>query len=949
MTVRAIVMLSALASVIDLAAAQPRASLEHVFHVPPTAAKPRLRWWWPGGAVTDAELKHEIGLLADAGFGGAEIQAFNPGIPDLTPDERKAVNDYATPVFFAHVRTAADAAAAHGMTLDYTFGSSWPSGGGFAITPEKALVELTMAVTQIIGGVPGPITVKIPPLTRRLGALSSLDSRVRDPRAAGWVERFAARQRIVAVVAMQGRAPALKPVAGYRIYPWDDVIRSGVLDTRTAIVLTDRLRPDGTLDWTPPPGVWQVAVFKQYASNMGVLGAAGQGPQLTLDHFSKSAFLAHAARVGEPLGRGPRGIRATFVDSLELMQDIPWGPNFLAEFRARRGYDLTPYLAFVLQPGWMQAWGEHWSLPYFDADVPFLADRVRVDFRRTVSDLLFANYIQPFVAWNHAHKLKAKFQAHGGAIDIVRGYGAADIPETEDLVDGGNPYFMRFARSGADLYGRRVVSAESLVWKDRPYDVTPDELRKRADLLFAGGVNSLNAHGFDYIRGQTWPGWHAFQPSAFAAGFSTMIDPANPIWPAMPTLAHYIARTQAVLQQGQPIVPIAYFYGQTGYYVGIEDGGAAALGNEKRLIAGGYDYDRINPDAIAASKVEGKMLVAAGGARYGALVLPSIDGIRAETMERIAAFARSGVPVIFTDAAPTRDEGLKDAAARDRRVKDAVAAAVKAGARVVPATNLVQILRVTAVPANLAFTGRDTSDLIFVQRRVGSRTITFVHNRASAPRDASLILPGRGGVSRWDAMTGAIAPFTATGGPNGVSVPLALAAGESALLVSNPAVRPVRIAVPVIIASMDVSTGWSLSVDGHAQRSIPFRRNIGPTELGDWRRIDGLATFAGTGTYRRSVTVPAGWLRKGAAIVLDLGTVYDTATLTVNGRTLPPAITTPFLVDLTSALHLGANDLSISVATTPQNAMIDLKTPGFKTLKPAPTGLVGPLILRALH
>lgn len=482
-------------------------SLEDAFRAPPKDARPRVRWWWPGGAVKDEELARELDIMDRAGFGGAEIQAFNTGINDLTAEEKATVNQYATPPFFAHVRAAGQAAAARGLSLDYTFGSAWPSGGGFAIPPEKALTELTMARTEVHGGQGGAIKVAIPARTKRFGALSSLDSRVRDPRAKGWVERFEARQRLVAVIAMKGSAPALAESGAkspFQLYPWSDVKVPGSLDPSTAIDLTTRLKDDGTLDWTPPPGTWQVLVFKQYASNMGVGGAAGEGPQLTLDHMDPSAFQAHAARVGDPLGNQPVGVRSTFVDSLELMQDIPWSQDFLKAFKQRRGYDLTPYLPFVLQPGWMQAWGEHWSPPYFNAANRDTAERVRSDFRETVSDLMFTGFIEPFVAWNHAHGLKAKFQAHGGAIDVIRGYGVADIPETEDLVDGGNPYFMRLARSGADLYGRQIVSAESMVWKDRPYDVTPDEIRRRADLILASGVNSLNIHGFNYIRGATW-------------------------------------------------------------------------------------------------------------------------------------------------------------------------------------------------------------------------------------------------------------------------------------------------------------------------------------------------------------------------------------------------------------------------------------------------------------
>lgn len=923
-------------------------TLEDAFRTPAKDARPRLRWWWPGAAVDDAELRREVALLDDNGFGGAEIQSFTPNFVTLTPAERAVVNDYAEPDFFAHVRAAADAAKAHGLTLDYTLGSAWPSGGGFAIPPEKAFVELTMARTQVAGGASGPIKVNIPPRTKRLGALSMFDPRVKDPRVADWASRMEARAKIVAVVAVKGTAPELKSTGttmGIQTYPWGDVIRSGLLVENTHVILTDRMRADGTLDWAPPPGTWQVFVFKQYASNMGVLGAAGQGPQLILDHMNPAAFAAHVGRVGDPLGKNPAGIRATFVDSLELMQDLPWGEQFLAEFRKRRGYDVTPYLPLVLQPGWMQAWGEHWSPPYFEA-ANDTAERVRSDYRRTVSDLMFAGFIDPYVAWNHAHGLKAKFQAHGGAIDIVRGYGVVDIPETEDLVHEGDPYFMRFARSGADLYGRSIVSAESLVWKDRPYDVTPDELRRRADLIFSGGVNAMIWHGLDYrFHADDWPGWHAFQPSPFALGFSTMFAETNPIWAAVKPLATYVGRMQAVLQAGHPIVPVAYFYGQTGYYVGIEDKGAGKQAAEKSFIAGGYDYDRINPDAISSARVVDRQLVAKGGARYAVLVLPPIDGMRADTAEAIARFAKAGLPVVFTDHAPVRDEGLSDAVARDARVRAAVAATLQAGAKIVPQATVVANLRAAAIPTNLRFTGADAGGLVFVQRRVGTRTVTFIHNLADAPRDAGLVLPGVGGVRRWNAVDGSITPVAAVVEGMGTRVPLTLEAGASALLVLDPATKPASIPATAVLQTVTLAgPGWSLAVEGHAARK-PFAKEFGSVELADWRTMPELLSFSGKATYRRTFEVDAAWLTPGRHMMLDLGQVHDMATVTINGRVLPPVITAPFRVDLTAALHSGVNHLVVTVANVPNNAMIDTLAPGYKDLKPVPAGLVGPVTL----
>jgi hypothetical protein len=934
-------------------AAPPGDPLVAAFQRPAPFVRPMVRWWWPGDAVTGAELRREIALFAASGFGGAEIQSFNPGIPNLTPAERAVIDDYAEPSFFAHVKTAASAARQNGLKLDYTFGSAWPSGGGAAIPPEKALLELAMASTAVDGGTAGPIKVAIPTRTKRLGAFNGFDPRSKTPEAIAWQKRFEDRAHIVSVVAMKGTAPALAdaPKGGIQLSPWRDVQRSGELDPASRIDLTGKLAPDGTLDWTPPPGHWQVFVFKQYASNMGVLGSAGKGPQLVLNHYDRAAFEAHAARVGDPmvaaLGPDKEAMRATFVDSLELFADLPWTEAFLAEFRARRGYDLTPWLPFLVQPGWMQAWQSHYSKPYYEAAGSEDAERVRADYRQTVSDLIIDNFVKPFVEWNHAHGLKAKFQAHGGPLDTLRGYGLADIPETEDL-EGADPLFMRMARSAADIYGRPFVSAESLVWKDRPFSVTPDELRKRMDLIYSGGVTAETWHGYSYaLHTDKWPGWYAFQPSAFAGGFSTMLDERNPIWAGVPRLAAYSARMNGVLRQGRGVVPVAMFYGKMGFYVGIEDDGAGAEAREKRLLAGGYDFDRINADALDKSRVEARQLVTPGGARFPVLVMPAIASLRAETAETIARFADQGLPVLFTGAMPGRETGWLDHAVRDARVKAAMARVARAGGRVVDEANLPAALAAAHVPANLRFDA-DASDVVFVERQVARRLVYFLFNHGETVRDASFVAPVRGGVERWDAMAGTRVPADATIAGSGTHVRLDLAPGEGALLVLDPALPERHPPVVRTVAEATLpSAGWQLAVEGHASGGVAVSRDVGEdVSLGDWDAVQGLADFAGVGTYVRTINVPAGWLASGRRVTLAMRGVHDMATVTVNGRKLEPLISSPWEIDISSALRAGDNRLAIAVANVPQNAMIDAKAPGFKQLKPVPAGLDGPVVLR---
>lgn len=926
------------------------ATLEERFEAPPQEAKPRLRWWWPGGDVTVEQIEREIALMDAAGFGGAEIQALLPnGIPPSSPETQTRINDYAEPRFFELVRAAGLAADARGMDLDYTFGSAWPSGGGFAIPPEKALIELTMAFTPVKGGTQGPIKVAMPDRTPRLGALGSLDARTRDPAVADWKSRFDGRAQIVSVLAVRGTPPRFatdertSPLAvPIKLSAWKDVAQPGSLDPLSAVDLTDRLADDGSLDWTAPEGDWLVFVFRKYASNMGVLGAAGKGPQLVLDHFDRTAFAAHAARVGDPLGTDPPGIRSTFVDSLELMQDLPWSEDFLARFRALRGYDLRPYLPFLVQPGWMSAWAEHYSPPYFNAQTGDLAARVREDYRQTVSDLIFDEFLEPWAEWNKAHGLASKFQAHGGAFDQIRAYGLADIPETEDLVEGGDLLFMRLARSAANLYGRPVVSAEALVWKDRPFDVTPHEMRKRLDLLFAGGVNGVNLHGMPYGYAQeNWPGWHAFGPTPVNLGFSTMLTQSNPIWPAVGELAGYAARTQALLQSGESVVPVALFYGEIGYYVGIENAGDHARPLENGLLASGRDFDRINPHALGLARVDKRRLISAGGHSYDALVIPPVDAINAELAERIARFARAGLPVIFVDKAPGRSTGLYAAAARDKRVKAAIEDALSKGAVIVPSSALADALAARRVRANLV-SAAGGEDLAFVQRRAGDRLITFLYNRSGADHQFDVILPANRAVTQWNAMNGEITPVAVRLTAGSAAVMVSIPAGQGTLLVSDNRVPTTSIAAVAPTRSIPVGTeGWHLRVEGYSLRE-PFAADLGRVALGDWRADARLARFAGAGRYGATFDLSPADLGSGTRFALSLGSVHDMAQVSVNGIAFDPVVSAPWRLDITSAVRPGANTIAIEVRNVPQNAMISARG-GYQKLAPVPAGLIGPV------
>jgi hypothetical protein len=319
------------------------------FQSPPKKYRPLVRWWWPGNDVAEAELRREIDVLDRAGFGGAEIQAFYKDFANknFSQAQIQRINSFATPSFFRHVGVAAEEARNHGMFVDYTFGSGWPFGGGYAITPELASIELRSTHLSVTGPAKLDEKLQIPSITDG-DPLTSSDVLKKLPD--GWAERMKKRTKVVAVVAVRGEDAQWDFHAPGG--PRQTVVKPGQLQKGTSVDLSARLQPDGVLQWDVPPGTWQLFVFCSVPTMQRVNGAAGEGPQLVMDHLSSEAFAAHAKRIGDDaisyIGEFfGNGLRAIFCDSLEVGANLFWSDDFLAEFRRRRGYDLLPYLPIL--------------------------------------------------------------------------------------------------------------------------------------------------------------------------------------------------------------------------------------------------------------------------------------------------------------------------------------------------------------------------------------------------------------------------------------------------------------------------------------------------------------------------------------------------------------------------------------------------------------------------
>ncbi|MGB8097799.1 MAG: glycosyl hydrolase, partial [Terracidiphilus sp.] len=273
-------------------------SLRQGFLNPPPDARPMMRWWWFGPAVTRPELARELKIMQQAGIGGVEIQ---PVYPMALDDPAKGIRNlrYLSPEFLSAVSFANRTARQLGMRVDITLGSGWPYGGP-GTTLDLAAGRLRVARGPIVGA-----NIAAPQL--------------------------APGESLIAAFAANGAPQSLDP------------------DTAQPIDLATLAAPSGTTGRT---ALFFIASHTGMQVKRAAFGAEGN----VLDHFSRAAIDEHLRDVAEPLlsAFGNHPPYSVFSDSLEV-EGADWTPNLPEEFLKRRGYDLIPHLPELLAGGTPEA------------------------------------------------------------------------------------------------------------------------------------------------------------------------------------------------------------------------------------------------------------------------------------------------------------------------------------------------------------------------------------------------------------------------------------------------------------------------------------------------------------------------------------------------------------------------------------------------------------------
>lgn len=302
-------LLALAASVFSVLEIEARAEVDLAsgFVNPPASAQPRVYWFWIYNRVDKAGITRDLEQFKAKGIGGVNLIC-NGGYGGLTPLFGVT---YQSPEWWDLFRHAVKEAKRLKIELGFNLSAGgWVMCGPW-VTPDNAMKKVVQANLNVEG--PKMFSAILP-------QPETVDDYYHD----------------YCVQAIPHK------VAGVAINPED------IID------LTDKLHPDGRLEWDVPQGQWTIlrtgytltreGQFK-HAYPGGDIFEGGNGYQI--DFLSAAAFDDHFKHLGEPILKVAREaggqIAYLWSDSWECGK-LTWTQDFPEQFRKYRGYDLKSYL-----------------------------------------------------------------------------------------------------------------------------------------------------------------------------------------------------------------------------------------------------------------------------------------------------------------------------------------------------------------------------------------------------------------------------------------------------------------------------------------------------------------------------------------------------------------------------------------------------------------------------
>ena len=914
--------------------------LYKTFKDPASIYHPFVRWWWNGDILDADELRRELQVMKKAGIGGVEINPIQLPPRDNDMGMLKEATPWLSDKWIDMLNVTFDEAKRLDMTCDLLVGSGWPFGAEYLRGDERAMVRLVDAQE-----LDGPCEYEI--------SQFALFAKV-DPHAT----------EVSSVRTMKIVSLSLVPS------PMDNI--------NQAIDLTDQKDNEIIRVQVPAGKHFFYAVVQVNAFACVINGAPGAAGPI-LNHLDKTAvrkYLDHMsdtiqAKIGPLKGR----MRTMFTDSMEL-EGMNWTTDFREEFIKRRGYDIVPYMPYMMfKTGRL---GDVYNFDYGVEKTPRFKDennRMRYDFELTKAELLRERFNATYLQWCKDLGVMSRAQAYGRGFFPLESSIGYDIPEGESWTTNwlkhrlgeemsnedyrrGRGYTMinKFASSAAHLTGKRIVSCEEMTNTYQVFAATLEFLKLGSDMSIISGITQSFWIGVNYSPlNIPFPGW-----VRYGAYFSEH----NNWWPYVSYINTYKARVSSQLQNADMYTDIALL--TANYDMWTDEGVKTDPFPEELNVPymplvweaihkNGGAVDITTEILINQSEVrDGKLCY--GPKAYGTLFLVEVSGTSASTLAKLYEMVSQGGRVFCIGCYPSKSLGLLNFQQRDQEVKEWVEKLKAFPDQFIllekPADGRYlewykEVMEKYDLPHYLTI---DTPDRYLMQNRYitddDSQLFFFLNASMHEPKRSRITFSEEITRKRypwvWDADTGE--RYRIELNEDG-SYDLNMGPAESRLIVFDKTKKgPMWNPLPVSGNDTQTLTGWDVEFRHSREGWTKTTHMDNPVDLKETDFVN----FTGTVVYRTSFEV-----KNPGEHILNLGKVWGINELYVNGQSCGVKWFGYRIYDIAELLRPGTNQLEVRVVTNMGNYMRTLTdnetaqkfTAGRKEQLVQSMGMVGPVTL----
>ncbi len=650
-------------------------------------------------------------------------------------------------------------------------------------------------------------------------------------------------------------------------------------------------------------------------------GPGGAG--FVADPFDKNVMSKYLTRFDSAFAKYPAGVRAMYSDSYEVF-GANWTQNFLSEFKKRRGYDL-----------------EQVANIFLDSTANLNATLVKLDYQQTLSELLQED-AETWGAWSRKHGFINRYQAHGSPGNILDLYASADIPETEAFGSSAfkipllrvepdyepqtfgrpNPLMMKFASSEAGVAGKRLISSETCTWLANHFKVSLSQVKPQVDELLTAGINHVFFHGTTFSpQADPYPGWLFYASTNFGA--------SSHFYNEMPLLTKYISNCQSILQQSKPdndvlvYFPLADIWAdpktatESVHRLDVHHSDNWFLAQPfgqlcDKLSKSGFCFDYISDRQLNNLKVENG-LVKGLSCNYKVIAIPQCTYMPEATLERLMELGKQGATIIFDQRLPKGTMGYNGYKENSETFEKEKAVIGKSAGHVLVSKDIESTLvKRGAVREMLA-----SAKLSFIRKKLNGKTVYFISNLNNAFNEGWMSVGKGAKFTLYDPLTGKKSSFITRKNKDGLLIYLSLLPGKSCFVMEDAAAKPA--ALPKTYQAYNIKSKWQVQFLGGRP---DYRKTFNIDTLQSWTKLSDTASFySGRAVYASNIKIPKEAIAKND-VMIDLGTVNESASLKINGKVVGTAWCIPYRLNIpANILKAGDNKVEVTVTNLSANYM----------------------------